>query len=458
MSHPDGMDATPHASNRRREMQEPGQQEADVGRHVKHEKGAERSARPQLPTSETHPTSIQDGGLKAWLQVLGAWSVFFNTWGILNTFGVYQTYYETGELFTKTSSNISWIGSIQAALVLVLGLVSGPIYDCGYLRALLLLGSFLVVFGHEMLSLCQEFWQVVLAQGFAIGLGGGCLFVPAVAVLPTYFRRDIGLAMGVAASGSSIGGIVYPIVFSQLIRQVGFSWSVRILGFTALTMLALLIFLMEMRVEPSRVRAMVDWSAFKDWPYIVFAFGGMLGFAGLYVGLLFISYFGQATGIVDANLAFYLVPIMNAASVFGRTIPNWLSDKVGPLNVMIPGTFVVATLLFCNLAVRSVGGLVINTLLFGSFSGIFVGLPPVLFVALTDDKTLVGTRIGQGSAILALGVLAGGPGGGGILQSNGEHPDWTGMWIYAGVMMLGAGTTFAAVRFMKVGVSFQARV
>jgi hypothetical protein len=28
-----------------------------------------------------------NGGLKAWLQVLGGFFLFFNTWGILNTFG-----------------------------------------------------------------------------------------------------------------------------------------------------------------------------------------------------------------------------------------------------------------------------------------------------------------------------------------------------------------------------------
>ena len=33
--------------------------------------------------------------------------------GILNTFGVFQTYYESGDLFQETSSNISWIGSVQ---------------------------------------------------------------------------------------------------------------------------------------------------------------------------------------------------------------------------------------------------------------------------------------------------------------------------------------------------------
>jgi nitrate/nitrite transporter NarK len=57
-----------------------------------------------------------------------------------------------------------------------------------------------------MLSLCTEFWQALLAQGFVIGLGGGMLFVPSVAILPTYFSSKIGLAIGLAASGSSMGG------------------------------------------------------------------------------------------------------------------------------------------------------------------------------------------------------------------------------------------------------------
>lgn len=51
-----------------------------------------------------------DGGLMAWLQVAGAWSLMFNTFGLINTFGVYQTFYESGELFQSTSSNIAWIG------------------------------------------------------------------------------------------------------------------------------------------------------------------------------------------------------------------------------------------------------------------------------------------------------------------------------------------------------------
>lgn len=94
----------------------------------------------------------------------------------------------------------------RSVCVLFVGACTGPIFDRGHLRLLLLIGSFGVVFGFMMLSLCKEFWQALLAQGFCIGLGGGMLFVPSVAILPTYFSTKIGLAIGLAAAGSSMGG------------------------------------------------------------------------------------------------------------------------------------------------------------------------------------------------------------------------------------------------------------
>lgn len=220
--------------------------------------------------------------------------------------------------------------------MLLVGTVVGPIFDRGHLRFLLLLGSFGVVFGHMMTSLCTTYWQTILAQGIVIGASAGCLFIPAVAILPTYFTTKIGLSIGLAVSGSSTGGIIYPIMFYKLIDKVGFGWSVRILGFTALATLLVPIFVMKMRVKPPRVRSIIDWTAFTDFPYMVLVVGGILGFIGLYTGLFYTSYYGQSTGVTDESLSFYLVPILNAGSIFGRTLPNWLSDKIGPLNVLIP--------------------------------------------------------------------------------------------------------------------------
>jgi len=255
-------------------------------------------------------------------------------------FGVYQTYYESGVLFKTTSSNIAWIGSIQALAMLATGAFAGPLYDRGYFRWLLIVGSLGVVLGHMLLSLVGTYWEAILTQGFLVGIGGGCLYIPAVAILPTYFTSNVGLALGIAASGSSTGGIIYPIMFYKLIDQVGFAWSVRILGFTALATLIIPFAVMEVRTKPSKARSAIDWTAFSDAKFMTAVAGVMMGFTSCYVTVFYTSYFGKASGIVDTSLAFYLVPILNAGSMFGRTLPNWLSDTIGPLNVIMPSELV----------------------------------------------------------------------------------------------------------------------
>ena len=445
--------------------------------------GADQQVHPKQ-ASPSKPTPPPNGGLNAWLQVLGGFMLFFNTWGILNTFGAYQTYYESAQLFKASSSDISWIGAIQCFMLLFTGVFSGPIFDRGYLRLLLVIGSFFIVFGHVMLSLCHKFWEVLLAQGFVLGIGGGCLFVPAVAILPTYFNTKMATAIGIAASGSSLGGIIYPIVLFRLIPQIGFAWAVRVLGFMMLGTLLIPILVMQMRVKPPKARALIDMTVFKDLHFMTFIFGALLGFTGLYVGIFYLSFFGEATRITDESLSFYLVPILNAASIFGRTLPNILADKIGPLNVITPGklalipsylhthvaparknksrnynvaeivnpgVIIVSVIFFSLLAVNGTGGLILSVIFFGFFSGVFIALPPVCIVGLTADKTKIGTRLGMANAMIGLGVLVGGPGGGGILQHNSSKLDWTSTWVFAGAMTMAAGLVLITLRIMRSG-------
>lgn len=81
----------------------------------------------------------------------------------------------------------------------------GPIFDKGYLRSILCLGSFMVVFGLMMTSLATEYYQIFLAQGVTGGIGSALLFLPSVAVPATYFEKHRAVAIGIVASGGSIG-------------------------------------------------------------------------------------------------------------------------------------------------------------------------------------------------------------------------------------------------------------
>lgn len=407
---------------------------------------SEASVKPTFGAAGPPP----NGGIQAWLHVLGGFMLFFNSWGILNAFGVFQTYYETGELFTRSSSDISWIGSIQAYFVLLIGLFAGPIYDRGYLRSLLVAGTFLIVFGHMMLSLCKEYWQVLLAQGFCVGIGAGCLFVPCVSVLPTYFSSRLGLAVGLASSGSSLGGVIYPIVLYRLLDRIGFGWSVRVLGFMALGTLLIPIAVMKMRFKPPKIRALIDWSALTDFPYMVFVIATLIGFMGLNVIIFYISYYPAQQHITSTEIAFYIVPIFNAASCFGRTLPNALSDKIGQFNMIAPCASVSGVLILCMIPAHRGAAIIVLAILTGFFTGVFIAMPPVCLATLTEDKSMIGTRIGMGFGIIAFGMLTGGPGAGSILGSR-EPLQWTGTWAFGGVSALVAGLMYVALRVYRSG-------
>ncbi|KAJ1561567.1 hypothetical protein HK405_003514, partial [Cladochytrium tenue] len=419
------------------------------GHWLKPENLEAESQKENIPGAQSPPTHQLDGGAVAWLQVAAVFSVSFNTWGILNTFGVFQTYYESGALFSETSSNISWIGAVQSGCVILLGLISGPLFDRGYLRVLVALGVFLIVFGFMMLSISSTYWQALLAQGFCVGIGGGLIFMPAMAILPQYFRSKMGLAIGLAMSGSSIGGVLYPIIFYKLIAQIGFAWSVRTIAFIAFaTLLLPAVALQTPTKKPAgKPRDALDWSAFTDGPFLFFTANAIIGYLGLYVVLFYISYFAGTAGVASNEMSFYIVPILNAGSLFGRTIPNALSDVVGPFNLFGPASIVCAILTFCLIPSPTLGGVVAIALLYGFFSGAMIALPAVCFVHLTPDKTKIGTRLGMGIGVASLGMLAGGPSAGAILGSDPADLKWTDTWIYGGCTMLASGVLMIVLRF-----------
>ena len=173
---------------------------------------------------------IPDGGFFAWLQVAGAFCIFFNTWfvkilsppfhfvclsgtnsntqlsrGVVNSYGVYQHYYSLSRQESQTDSEIAWIGSMQGFLLLFVSIITGPLYDAGYLRALVYGGTFLAILGMMMTSICHTYGELLVAQGIVVGVGDGLLFLPSIVIVSQYFDKKRALATGIASMGSSIG-------------------------------------------------------------------------------------------------------------------------------------------------------------------------------------------------------------------------------------------------------------
>ncbi|KAH0286259.1 hypothetical protein KCU62_g6858, partial [Aureobasidium sp. EXF-3399] len=72
-----------------------------------------RHLRKAMKSHARPPLYQPDGGLAAWLQVVGSFLINMNNWGLANSFGVYQAYYQFELLQSHSASNIAWIGRLQ---------------------------------------------------------------------------------------------------------------------------------------------------------------------------------------------------------------------------------------------------------------------------------------------------------------------------------------------------------
>lgn len=125
--------------------------------------------------------------------------------GFTLTFGAFQTFYQHNFLSSTSPSAISWVGTVQSWLLILVGVFSGPLFDLGWFRPMLFMGNFLVIFGIFMLSLAKTYWQVFLAQGVCMGIGAGLLYVPSLALIGLSFSKKRSLAQGITTSGIAVG-------------------------------------------------------------------------------------------------------------------------------------------------------------------------------------------------------------------------------------------------------------
>ncbi|KAG8762277.1 hypothetical protein FRC11_010136 [Ceratobasidium sp. 423] len=394
------------------------------------------------------PPQIPDGGTTAWATVAGAWLILFCSFGYVNAFGVYQDYYTRIYMTNKTSSDIAWIGSTQLCLQFLMGLVSGKLFDEGYFHSTVGFGSLLYVFCLFMLSLAKEgqYYQVFLPQAVGLGISLGLMFLPSIGIISHHFARSRALAMGIVVSGSSCGGIIFPIMLNKMFERHGFAWGVRSTAFVVLGCLIVANLLMRTRLPPKSQRPPtppVDFKAIMtDSAYLATIAGAFLVMIGLYLPIFYIQLFAVVHGI-DETLAFYSLAILNAASIFGRTIPNFIADKLGAFNLLTFCSAISGVLIFAMFGIKSAGALIVFSILYGFFSGAYVSLISPALISLAKGFHEIGIRMGLAFAIIGFAALVGTPIDGALLA---RELTWWRPIVFSGIIVLGGCVMLTVAR------------
>jgi len=255
-------------------------------------------------------------------------------------------------------------------------------------------------------------------------MGTSLVFTPAVASIGHWFLEKRGYATGVATTGGSIGGIVFPLIIQSATPKVGFGWAVRIVGFVCLLLMVLANWLIRARLsdinaassspasESSTITSSsvatavppieknwknkpkregfdpsIDLTAFKDPRFTLTTLGVFMIEWGVFVPLTYITSYSLLYLHLPRAFSYQLLAILNVGSVFGRWLPGLVADKIGRFNTMI---ITVAFCLVTTLALwlpsaymhdGNVGGakalMIVFALMYGFGSGSGITLTPV---------------------------------------------------------------------------------
>ncbi|EON65076.1 hypothetical protein W97_04311 [Coniosporium apollinis CBS 100218] len=349
----------------------------------------------------------------------------FNSWGLVNAYGTFASYYEDQLLPGHDMLLLNLVGSTQSFFVLALSFIVGRLLDAGYSRYLIGVGWVLVTIGMFMLSLCNGDGQfghgnyslIWLTQGFVTGLGMACFFVSSSQIVATWFISRKGAAIGIVASGASISGLVYPMMVKFLIGKVGFNKAVQYVSAVVCFTSFLSFWLATPNPahtfrKPERwldLRVWIDKHAFQNAAFCWFMAAIAFMFFGFYAIFFEIEEWAASKGIgykgdgthpeqrpKNAIRTFYLLSIMNGCSTVGRISSAYLSDHFGALNVHMVASLLASLLVLLLWPFAStVAAAIAFVILFGAVSGAVIGLPPASVAFILGHNHVQQAKLGQ---------------------------------------------------------------
>lgn len=110
---------------------------------------------------------------------------------------------------------------------------------------------FLHVLGLLMASLASHYYQIILSHSICSPLGASMVLYSSFNCVATWFQKKRALAMGITASGSSLGCLAMPILVDHIINRIGSSWAMRTCAFFIVALLAVTNLTVRSRLRPN---------------------------------------------------------------------------------------------------------------------------------------------------------------------------------------------------------------
>nr|XP_039272879.1 monocarboxylate transporter 4-like [Styela clava] len=171
-------------------------------------------------------------GARGWVVVFACFMVEGLCFGTMRALPVY--FLEMQTAFHATSSQISWMLSLNLAVLHISGPVSSILCEKYGCRIVVMIGGLLASIGFVITSFSKHIAFIYIGNGVITGIGFGCAFVSANTAVGQYFRRNSSFAYCLSAVGGPMMGFVLAPLFEILNNMYG--WRGAFLMISGLTL------------------------------------------------------------------------------------------------------------------------------------------------------------------------------------------------------------------------------
>ena len=391
--------------------------------------------------------AVPDGGY-GWTVVFACSVVTFMINGWSGSWGVLQTALFQAYPNQESTTSLSFVGTLNIALAVALGLVSVRLSLLIGARYSMLLGVLMMGFGSLFSSFtANNLSGLFVTAGVSYGLGSSLTYTLSNTLPAQWFNSKLGTANGLVKLGGGLGATIVAVVVQALIEKVGIPWTFRILGLFSLASGIPAALLVKERASSNHA-PFIDLSLFRSLPFCCVFLAGAVGTFALFVPPFFLPLFAHSIGL-SASTGAGIVAGFNACTAIGRLGAGFASDRFGPTNMLL---LTMALNAVSMLAIWPVSNTIGPLVVFAAFNGIANGS---FFVTM---PTTVGRLVGPGQAAVGMsmaitgwtgGYLLGSPIAGMLIAATGAEKAHT-VVPYRAAIFYAGGVALASATFVLI--------
>jgi len=402
-----------------------------------------------------HPNRKQPRIFYGWWVVVGSTLIMMNTSGILNL-GFTAVFEPIAQEFGWSYAQVSLGASLRGLEAGLLVPLVGFLVDRWGTRKLVFIGSVLVTSGLLLLSRISSlemFYVSFVLVSIGMSACVGTVFLPTVA---NWFKKKVGLAIGITSAGVGLGGFMVPII-TILIDTLHWRTAMIYLAlwFTAFNVLIMLLirhkpepygYLPDGEMETTVVDTLEEKNAIRNGESVITARQVLKEAVFWRLAVISMCYSMTTSAVtthimpclssinISRSLSSMVALVMPLVSTGGRLGAGWLGDKMGRKQVY-NASFILLIIGFLFFAFITRGDIWLMVPFIITFSlgwGGTITCRPAL-LRQYYEKTKFGTILGIADGAMMFGSVIGIPMAGWIFDT---WSSYQGAWFGAAVVTI----------------------